>query len=31
MPMPPDTQARGLTDEQLQEVLRLIEGADSLE
>jgi hypothetical protein len=31
MPMPPDTQAPGLTDEQLQEVLRLIEGADSVE
>jgi hypothetical protein len=31
MPMPPDTQAPGLTDNQLQEVLRLIEGADSVE
>jgi hypothetical protein len=31
MPMPPDTQAPRLTDEQLQEVLRLIEGADSVE
>ena len=29
--MPPDTQAPRLTDEQLQEVLRLIEGADSVE
>jgi hypothetical protein len=29
--MPPETRAPGLTDEQLQEVLRLIEGADSVE